>query len=227
MHAGQPDIASWCRDTRTDDLRRFRSLAAAIKNRKVLDFGCGNGGFLRQATKSAACAEGFEIERGLKEHHKALGLVIHDSLAGLKRKYDLITAFHVIEHLRDPAAELRKLARLLGASGQIIIEVPNSADAMLTLFRCKAFSKFTYWICHLYLFNSSTLRLLARKAGLKLNFIRHIQRYPLSNHLHWLAKGKPDGHRKWRFLNSPTLNAAYEKRLAAQGLTDTVMASFS
>ncbi|HCD37161.1 MAG TPA: methyltransferase [Candidatus Omnitrophica bacterium] len=227
MHAAPLDTAASCRATRTDDLRRFHFLSAAIENREVLDFGCGNGGFLRKANKLAARADGLEIERGLKKHHKELGLNVSDSLTGLKGKYDLITAFHVIEHIADPVAKLKKLARLLKDSGEIIVEVPSSADAMLTLFQSKAFSEFTYWSCHLYLFNSSTLGLLAQKAGLRVNYIKHIQRYPVSNHLHWLSKGVPGGHQKWSFLDSPELHAAYEKQLASLGATDTVVASFS
>lgn len=227
MHVTPLDTAASCRATRVDDLRRFRFLTAAIENREVLDFGCGNGGFLRKANKLAARADGLEIERGLRQHHKELGLNVRNSLAGLKGKYDLITVFHVIEHIPDPATVLKNLASLLKDSGQIIVEVPSSADAMLTLFQSKAFSEFTYWSCHLYLFNSSTLGLLAQKAGLKVNYIKHIQRYPISNHLHWLSKGVPGGHQKWSFLDSPELHAAYEKQLASLGATDTVVASFS
>lgn len=226
MHGITQDTASWCSATKADDLRRFRFLSAAIENREVLDFGCGNGGFLRKAVQLAARAEGLEIERGLEKHHNGLGLTVMNSLSGLKGKYDLITAFHVIEHLPEPAIELEKLARLLKGSGQIVIEVPSSADAMLTLFQSKAFSEFTYWSCHLYLFNVSTLELLAQKAGLKVNYVKHIQRYPVSNHLHWLSKGAPGGHQKWNFLDSPELHSAYEKQLASIGATDTIIASF-
>lgn len=226
MHESPRDTAAWCRATKTDDRRRFRFLKAAMENRALLDFGCGNGGFLAKAKKVAAVADGLEIEKGLEKHHKALGLNVKNSLAGLG-KYDLITAFHVVEHLADPAAELKKLARALKPGGQLVIEVPSSADAMLTLYGSKAFSEFTYWSCHLYLFNAATLGLLAAKAGLKVNYVKHIQRYPVSNHLHWLAKGAPGGHQKWAFLDSPALSAAYEAQLAALGLTDTVIASLS
>lgn len=227
MHEAPQDPAAWCRATRADDARRFRFLAAAMENREVLDFGCGNGGFLRKARKLAARADGLEIERGLEKHHKALGINVTTSLSLLTGKYDLITAFHVVEHLPDPAAELKKLAGLLKPGGQLVVEVPSSSDAMLTLYRSKSFSEFTYWSCHLYLFNAATLALLAAKAGLKTNYIKHIQRYPVSNHLHWLSTGAPGGHQKWHFLDSPELHAAYEKQLAAIGATDTVIASFS
>ena len=138
--------------------------------------------------------------------------------------YDLITAFHVIEHLPDPLQVLKSLAEKLSLNGQIIIEVPNSEDALLTLYDCDAFQHFTYWSQHLFLFNSNNLNLLARKAGLKVKAIQHIQRYPLSNHLHWLSKGMPGGHKAWSFIDSPELNNAYVNALAAIGKTDTLVA---
>lgn len=71
-------------------------------------------------------------------------------------RYDLITSFHVFEHLTDPAAVLVDLSNLLSAGGEIIIEVPSSDDALLTLYKNEASSNFTYWSQHLFLFNQNT-----------------------------------------------------------------------
>lgn len=76
----------------------------------------------------------------------------------------------------------------------------------------------------MFLFNSRTLSGLIRQAGLKLLWLQQVQRYPLSNHLHWLAKGKPGGHQIWAFIDSNPLNQAYADRLAALGHCDTLMA---
>ena len=110
---------------------------------------------------------------------------------------------------------------------EIIIEIPSSADALLTLYKNGPFSEFTYWSCHLFLFNSTNLPRLAKKAGLKVDFVDHIQRYPLSNHLYWLANSKPGGHQLWNFLDSQELKNAYAAKLASLGLTDTLIAGFS
>ena len=122
---------------------------------------------------------------------------------------------------------LRQLATRLRGGGRIIIEVPSSADALLTMYESAPFSEFTYWSCHRYLFNAANLPFLAKKAGLTLEYVSHIQRYPLSNHLSWLAKGKPGGHQLWSFLDNEELSRAYEARLASLGRTDTLMASLS
>ena len=126
----------------------------------------------------------------------------------------MITAFHVIEHLSDPVSMLKTLEAKLSKNGRIVVEVPSSEDALLTLYDSSAFQHFTYWSQHLFLFNAETLRRLAKQAGLCIVSIQQYQRYPLSNHLHWLSKGKPGGHQKWAFLDSPELKTAYANALA-------------
>lgn len=230
MHSGEPQPAmTWLHDTDHDDERRFCSLSEAMTNRDVLDFGCGVGGFLLKARSKAHHVLGIELEARLQLHFQTNGLEVFQSIDELPsdQSFDLITAFHVVEHLEDPATMLRKLATRLRGEGRIIIEVPSSADALLTLYNNAPFSEFTYWRCHLYLFNAANLPLLAKKAGLKLEYVNHIQRYPLSNHLYWLAKGKPNGHQLWSFIDSEELSRAYEARLASLGRTDTLMASLS
>lgn len=230
MHNDEtPPVAAWLHDTDRDDERRFRYLREAMTNRDVLDFGCGAGGYLLKARSTAHHVMGIELEARLQPHYHANGLKVFQSIDDLPsdQRFDLITAFHVVEHLEDPASTLRQLATSLRDGGRIIIEVPSSADALLTLYENAPFSEFTYWSCHLYLFNAANLTLLAKKAGLKLEYVSHIQRYPISNHLHWLAKGKPGGHQRWNFLDSEELSIAYEARLASLGRTDTVMASMS
>ncbi len=146
------------------------------------------------------------------------------SLEAAGNGYDLITAFHVVEHLLDPRSMISSLAQKLQPQGRMIIEVPSAEDALLTLYDCNPFQRFTYWSQHLYLFNAATLELLARQAGLRVVAIQHYQRYPLSNHLHWLSQGQPGGHQKWTFLDTPELTRAYASTLAAIGKTDTLIA---
>jgi 2-polyprenyl-3-methyl-5-hydroxy-6-metoxy-1,4-benzoquinol methylase len=228
MHGdSKVDIESWLKDTSKDDNRRFHSLRQLIKNRSVLDFGCGNAGFLIRAKKVAKRAEGVEPEIDLKQHFKREKLRVFSNLDNASGNFDTITLFHVLEHIPDPRTILLALSEKLSKNGQLIIEVPNSNDALLTIYNNREFSRFTYWSCHLFLFNNFTLSMLARQAGLKINYIKQVQRYPLSNHLYWLARGKPGGHQKWDFLDSRQLNAAYEKKLASIGCCDTVLASFS
>lgn len=225
-----PEIREWLKETEKDDERRFQFLKEKMVNRQILDFGCGVGGFLLKAKNVAHTAEGVELETRLQPHFNKNQVSVYAKLEELTTKqknYDLITAFHVLEHIADPISILETLSKLLAKNGELIIEVPSSNDVLLTLYENKEFSEFTYWSQHLFLFDAKTFETLVQKSNLQLNWIKHIQRYPLSNHLYWLAKGKPGGHKIWNHLNSEALEKTYEAVLAANGLTDTIIASVS
>ena len=231
MHGDElPDVTDWLLEFEPDDERRFNFLKQKLIRKELLDFGCGAGGFLSKARYFAAKVTGLEPELRLQDYFNESGLKVYTTLGEVFEsgsKFDLITAFHVLEHLPDPRSTLGQLAGLLNSGGELIIEVPNSDDALLTLFECKPFMGFTYWSQHLFLFNQRTLSDLVRQAGLKTVWIKQVQRYPLSNHLHWLAKGKPGGHKEWAFLDDHILNQAYSSQLAALGKCDTLIAGIS
>jgi 2-polyprenyl-3-methyl-5-hydroxy-6-metoxy-1,4-benzoquinol methylase len=233
MHDGEPlDVEIWLNETERDDTRRFQYLKSLLPNRTLLDFGCGAGGFLLKARKLCKMVAGVEPETRLGNHFQSQRLSVFSHLSKIPQRqdgqgYDIITLFHVLEHLPEPKATLIELSKILAKDGQIVIEVPNADDALLTLYNNEPFSHFTYWSCHLFLFTTKTLEMLISQIGLKVNYIRQLQRYPLSNHLYWLSKGKPGGHQHWHFLDSPEIHAAYEKHLAAIGKCDTIIASIS
>lgn len=226
------DIPKWLNQCEWDDTRRFQYLKSLLPNRSLLDFGCGAGGFLLKASELAVKAHGVELERRLKNHFQNQCLTVFLSLSEIpedarKDGYDIITLFSILEHLLDPKSTLVELSKILADGGQIIVETPNADDALLTLYNNEAFSHFTYWSCHPFLFTAKTLEMLISQTGLKVNYIKQLQRYPVSNHLYWLSKGKPAGHQHWHFLDSPELHVAYEKQLAAIGKCDTILAGIS
>ncbi len=226
MHEGNVDMSRWIRETYPDDSRRYCYLKQMLEGKDVLDYGCGAGGFLKLARDTAKSVAGIEPDRSVDSVFAAEKIMLWHSLEEVNGYFDLISLFHVLEHLPDPVASLGRLADHLKDDGCLIAEVPNADDALLDIYGCEAFANFTYWSCHLFLFNPFTLEKAAKKAGLQVRYIKQIQRYPLSNHLYWLAQGKPGGHRSWGFLDSPELNQAYEKQLAAVGKCDTLIACF-
>ena len=212
-----------------DDVRRFHDFYPIFKGKSLLDFGCGSGQFLALAKTTAQQVCGVEPDRSWLDIHKQMGLKVAPTLSGLdtKNNIDVITMFHVLEHIADPFEALRGIKNYLAPkTGRLIIEVPSSDDILLTLYENQAFSSFTYWSCHLYLYNRSTLSTLLQKAGFRVVDIYHYQRYPLANHLYWLAKGKPGGQERWTELNNHTLTAAYTEVLQRMGKTDTIIGVF-
>lgn len=231
MHVGDVSITEWLQETDIDDQRRFEMLKPKLTGKTILDFGCGNGGFLIKSKDFTKKSEGVELEERLQgffnEQQIKVWLSLKDLTEKNNQRYDLITSFHVFEHISDPALFLKELSQLITENGEIIIEVPSGDDALLTLYKNEAFSNFTYWSQHLFLFNQHTMAELVKKVGLKLNWVKQIQRYSLANHLHWLAKGKPGGHKVWSFFDSKQLDEAYAQQLASIGKCDTIMASIS
>jgi len=207
-----------------DDERRIHFTSNYIQNKDLLDFGCGAGGYLLKAKEIAKSVTGIELEREKRDYLRNQGITCLKNVEILQHeKYDVITLFHVLEHLADPIDMLKKLGNHLSADGKMIIEVPNADDVLLSLYGSKAFADFTYWVCHLYLFTNKTLTELIHKAGLQISFIQQIQRYPLSSHLYWLSNGKPGGRRKWAALNDDALDKIYGDRLANLGVADTII----
>ena len=224
--AEYPSVEFWLKLTDSDDQRRFEMLSPMLKNKKLLDFGCGAGGLLNKARHLAEAVVGIESEVKTKEYWSNCFNIYSDfdALRQDSTRFDIITAFHVLEHMHDPRKMLINLAGMLCEKGRIIIEVPSSQDVLLTLYDSEVFQHFTYWSQHLFLFNADSLRVLSEQAGLRIVAIQQYQRYPLSNHLHWLSKGQPGGHSCWGFLDSPELTRAYSNTLASIGKCDTLIA---
>lgn len=104
--------------------------------RKVLDFGCGIGGFLKRATPHLQASSGSTCRSGFD--------CVSD-LAGVPTNVDTIVLFHVLEH----APELRRLlvdlvARFAGVD-RVVVEVRHTSKALLAWFgsepdRCNHYS---------------------------------------------------------------------------------------
>jgi SAM-dependent methyltransferase len=126
MDGGSVNPDDWLRATARDDERRFRTLERDITNKTLLDFGCGNGGFLARAGRVAALAMGIEPDLSLGPHFHQKKLTVYPDPDEIDQTFDIITLFHVLEHLPDPVNILRRLAGMLRPEGSIIIEVPNA-----------------------------------------------------------------------------------------------------
>jgi len=207
-----------------DDKRRADQLTPLILNRRLLDVGCGAGGLLLNVKDKCEKASGIEPQTRWKNALLSKGITVYSSLDEIKNEsVDVLSMFHVLEHIPDPIDFLKNAIKKVIPGGQLVIEVPNANDALLQLYKSRSFSEFTYWSPHLYLYTPHTLGRLLEKVQLTDFTIRQFQRYPLSNHLYWLCNEKPGGHQKWSFIDTPALTQAYADTLAAMGLCDTLI----
>lgn len=220
---GSLSLENWIKNTEPDDRRRFLFLKDKIAGKTVLDFGCGNAGFLNLAKDLCKKVYGVELQKEFQDYFKSCALDVFSDIAEVPEKVDFITMFHVLEHLKNPVEELKNLKNLLTDNGKIIIEVPNSRDVLLSLYKCKSFADFVFWSCHLFVYNGAVLQNIAKNAGFKVARVQHVQRYTLMNHLHWLIKNKPAGHKIWQKFDYTFLNKIYSGLLSFFKITDTIV----
>jgi 2-polyprenyl-3-methyl-5-hydroxy-6-metoxy-1,4-benzoquinol methylase len=205
-----------------DTDRRIETYKEVFRNRSILDVGCGKGAFLEALLHQDITLDLAGVEPN-QEIEKNIPNKIFSSFEELgDLKFDYITLFHVLEHISDPIPFLNDLQHNLSENGQIVIEVPNVQDALLSIYCSEAYNKFYYTPWHLYYYNDSSIQKLIKQTNYKIEYIKHIQRYPLSNHLFWLAHEKPGGHLQWCFLDTTELNQKYSNTLARLGATDTL-----
>lgn len=108
-------------------LRRINFLKnAGISGGKLLDVGAGGGEFVYLAAKAGFYSHGIEPSIGYSEYAgREYGChVITGELEDIDDTYDVITMFHVLEHLPSPVHAFEKLYSLLDKQGKLLIEVP-------------------------------------------------------------------------------------------------------
>jgi 2-polyprenyl-3-methyl-5-hydroxy-6-metoxy-1,4-benzoquinol methylase len=94
--------------------------------KRLLDFGCGGGYFLRYAVNAGWSAMGFDVGKAAIETCRTNQLLATSQLSDLEpASFDVILLNHVLEHIEEPAELMRSLCTLLGPQGKIFIEVPN------------------------------------------------------------------------------------------------------
>ena len=192
----------------------------------MLDFGCGWGGFLKNIKESKSLS-GVELRKECINHirYNTKNINISDDINSFNKKFDIITMFHVLEHIPYQVETLKLIKKKLKNKGKVIIEVPHAEDFLLLQEELKEFKNFTFWSEHLILHTYRSLKTVLAKSGFKKIKIQYYQRYNFSNHLGWFLKRKPGGHNYFKKLVSNKLNNSYCENLKTLGQTDTLIAT--
>ncbi|MDA8543968.1 class I SAM-dependent methyltransferase [Gammaproteobacteria bacterium] len=210
----------------TDSQRRFKKNLKFVSGKRIADFGCGRGDFLRLVKPHCKEVIGIELQQNYKEQLNGEGISCFDNILKLEDdSLDIIVSFHVIEHLPNPLEILSHLILKVVSGGQILIEVPHANDFLLSTLDCEKFKQFTLWSQHLVLHTRESLRKTLEFVGFYDVQIEGVQRYPLSNHINWLANNRPGGHKSsLASLDSDALSEAYQNSLVRIDATDTLVA---
>lgn len=93
---------------------------------RILDIGAGTGDFLAVAKDNDWSTVGVEPSSKARDIAIRKGVSFVDDTAQLeKQSFDVITMWHVLEHVPDLEAQVKELKRLLKPTGSLIVAVPN------------------------------------------------------------------------------------------------------
>lgn len=148
---------------------------------RILDIGCGTGEFLYEMKKHGWEVEGLEKDKRAAQYaEKKFGLRVLTltneiyELNILEKSFDVITMWHVLEHLYHPLNTLERVKNLLKDNGIVLIAVPNVASFDAHYYR-------NNWVAldaprHLQHFVPETLTSLCESVGME---IFKLQQMPL------------------------------------------------
>ncbi len=199
----------------------FQCLPAASKM-NVLDFGAGTGAFLEVAKKKFNLVYGFDLSEKMCKENLALGLQCYNQIDKIPREINLITFFHVLEHIPEPWRFLAEMRGQFPKADTFVIEVPNTKEALISLYKNDAYRKNHFSKSHLYYFTNDTLKMVLERAGFKVLVNTQLQRYSLANHLGWLSFNKGGGQDLFPSLNGRKLNDEYDRLLIEKNAADSV-----
>jgi ubiquinone/menaquinone biosynthesis C-methylase UbiE len=119
---------SWWYEGRRDLYKIFVKKIKLNKNPKILDIGCGTGDNIILLSKFGECY-GIDFSNKAVKYCKEKGLkkvYIADALDTKfkSNNFDLVTAFDVMEHIKNDKGFIREIKRILKPSGYAIISVP-------------------------------------------------------------------------------------------------------
>jgi 2-polyprenyl-3-methyl-5-hydroxy-6-metoxy-1,4-benzoquinol methylase len=156
----------------------LNALLPMMAQRRVLDFGCGVGSFLRRlhewklpftaVSRSTSAAEFLRREWGV---HAVAGSLPHPEIAA--ESFDVVTLFDLLEHVHQPLQVLHAAHDVLMSNGVLIVAVPNIAGLPYRWLGAD-------WLGldlprHLSHFTPKTLGMMLAQAGFRLQRLRAIR----------------------------------------------------
>jgi len=113
--------------------RRFNFMQGFIREGKVLDVGAGMGAFLSYAKKTnkwqcfGTETSQYAVEFAKREFDIALSVGQLEDLGYPEKSFDVLTFWHVLEHLPYPSRAIKEAGRILKENGFLFIAVPNDS----------------------------------------------------------------------------------------------------
>ena len=164
--------------------KKLRLIRRLTNGKRLLDVGSGTGYFLNHMQQNGYHVTGVEIDETVRNVTlKNFGIKVNPPEAllegNLPHKVDVITLWHVLEHLYDLDGYMQSMHRQLDDNGVMLIAVPNH-----TSYDAQHYGK--YWEAydvprHLWHFSPKTVSHLAEKNGFKVVDQKRLPLDPIYN----------------------------------------------
>jgi SAM-dependent methyltransferase len=143
------------------------ALGSYRQTNRLLDLGCGAGDLLQVARKLHWQGQGVDVSSAAAQHVRQLGFEVFagelEAAEFPAAHFDVVTAAELIEHVFEPQALVREVARILRPGGLFWLTTPHARGLSARLLGLK-------WQCiwppeHLQVFSIAGLKALLREAG--------------------------------------------------------------
>lgn len=136
-------------------------------NKTLLDVGAGTGDFLLAAQNNSWSVIGVEPNKNASAKALAKQVTLFQNLESVpQQKYNIITLWHVLEHLPDLNDQITKLLALLDEQGTLIVAVPNYKSYDAKFYK-------EHWAAydvprHLWHFSKTSIDHIFKKHGMRI-----------------------------------------------------------
>ena len=165
-------------NSRWESVEFSEEIFGKIEELSVFDIGFGYAQALLYFQERGMNVSGIEPSFEGYKHAKDKGLEVYQSgiedfdCVGNKR-FNIVTIFNVLEHLRNPAQTLIEIKeKLLKNDGLLVIDVPNEFNAFQTAAN-NEYNLNEWWVCppnHINYFSATSLKKLLHDCGYEVKY---------------------------------------------------------
>ena len=160
----------------------------------LLDIGTGTGDFIAHAQERGWSVLGVEPNFNARKLAEKKGVEVREELTDIQNeKFDVITLWHVLEHLPNLEESIKKIALILNDHGTLIIAVPNYRSYDANYYK-------SFWAAydvprHLWHFSKESINRLFAKHNIEVQNIKPM--WFDSFYVSLLSEEYKTGHKNW------------------------------
>lgn len=156
------------------NIGRAEEIVSQFGNKgKLLDIGCSAGFFIACLRRYGWDVKGIDISEWATEFaREKLKLNVFTGMVEdiqFNKKFDIITMYHILEHLPNPIGSLKKVSEIIADDGVLIIKGPN-LSSFDRAWHGEKWRRYDLPL-HLYHFTPNTYQMILKRAGFSIQKI--------------------------------------------------------